>query len=223
MAKWDIKDGFWHLNAKTGDEWNFAYVLPQPPGEPVKIVVPMSLQMGWVESPPYFCTATETSSNIATKYCKTEIGTLPIHKFDDLISGDDAVGELPETPVTNKLMRYLIEVYVDDFMAIVIPTTRQDVTHVGRAVMHGIHNIFLADDSNANDPISKNKLMKGEGAMSTAKTILGFDFDGIEKTMWLEPAKRSQLLTILHSWIRTSKHSANGIPFKEFKSVLAKI
>jgi hypothetical protein len=24
MAKWDIKDGFWRLNAKTGDEWNFA-------------------------------------------------------------------------------------------------------------------------------------------------------------------------------------------------------
>jgi hypothetical protein len=42
MAKWDIKDGFWRLDAKTGDEWNFTYVLPQPPGEPVKIVVPSS-------------------------------------------------------------------------------------------------------------------------------------------------------------------------------------
>ncbi len=61
MAKWDIKDGFWRLDAKTGDKWNFTYVLPQPPGEPVKIVVLLSLQMGWVESPPYFCAATETS------------------------------------------------------------------------------------------------------------------------------------------------------------------
>jgi hypothetical protein len=43
MAKWDIKDGFWSLDANTGDEWNFAYVLPQPPGELVKIVVPTSL------------------------------------------------------------------------------------------------------------------------------------------------------------------------------------
>ena len=41
--------------------------------------------------------------------------------------------------------------------------------------------------------------------------------------MWLETAKRDQLLTILHSWIRTSKRSAQGIPFKEFESVLAKI
>jgi hypothetical protein len=89
--------------------------------------------------------------------------------------------------------------------------------------MHRIHDVFPADDNNANDPISKNKLMKGEGAMSTTKTILGFDFDGMEKTMWLEFAKRNQLLMILHSWIQTSKRSAHGIPFKEFESVLAKI
>ncbi len=108
-------------------------------------------------------------------------------------------------------------------MAIVIPITQHNVTHFGRAVMHGIHNIFPADDNNANNPISKNKLMKGEGAMSTMKTILGFKFDREKKTMWLESAKRDQLLLILHSWIRTSKRSAHSIPFKEFESVLAKI
>lgn len=223
MAKWDIKDGFWRLDANEGDEWNFAYVLPQPPGEPIKIVIPTSLQMGWVESPPYFCVATETSRDIATTYCETEIGTLPSHKFDKHVSDNDATRELPDTPLTNKRMRYLIEVYVDDFMAIVIPTTKEDVTHVGRAVMHGIHDVFPADDNDANDPISEKKLLKREGEMSTTKTLLGFDFDGIEKTMWLESAKRDQLLTILHSWIKTSERSTNGIPFKEFESVVAKI
>jgi hypothetical protein len=89
--------------------------------------------------------------------------------------------------------------------------------------MHGIHDVFPADDNNANDPIFKNKLMKGEGAMLTTKTILGFDFDGVEKTMWLESTKRDHHLMILHSWIRTSEHSTHGIPFKEFGSVLAKI
>jgi len=29
MAKWDIKDGFWRLDCAKGEEWNFAYVLPQ--------------------------------------------------------------------------------------------------------------------------------------------------------------------------------------------------
>jgi hypothetical protein len=153
------------------------------------------------ESPPYFCTATKTSHNIATTYCKTKMGTLPSHKFDDLVSVDDAVGKLLDTPATNKHMQYLIEVYVDNFMAIVIPTTRHDITHVGRVVMHKIHEVFPTDDNNANTPVSKNKLLKGEGVMSTTKTILGFDFDGVEKTMWLESAKRDQLLMILHSWI----------------------
>ena len=27
MAKWDIKDGFWRMDCKKGEEYNFAYVL----------------------------------------------------------------------------------------------------------------------------------------------------------------------------------------------------
>jgi hypothetical protein len=61
MAKFDIKDSFWQLVCATGEEWKFAYVLPQPHGEPVCLVVPDSLQMGWVESPAYFCVASETA------------------------------------------------------------------------------------------------------------------------------------------------------------------
>ena len=40
MAKWDIKDGFWRLDCQQDEEWNFAYVLPQKEGMPVKLVVP---------------------------------------------------------------------------------------------------------------------------------------------------------------------------------------
>ena len=58
MAKWDIKDGFWRIDCKQDEEWNFVYVLPQPEGEPIGLVIPTSLQMGWVESHPYFCAAT---------------------------------------------------------------------------------------------------------------------------------------------------------------------
>ncbi len=54
MSKWDIKDGFWRMDCATGEEWNFAYVLPQEDGMPTTLVVPTSLQMGWVKSPPLF-------------------------------------------------------------------------------------------------------------------------------------------------------------------------
>ena len=53
MAKWDVKDGFWQMVAARGAEWNFCFVLPQEPGKPLKIVKPTSLQMGWLESPPF--------------------------------------------------------------------------------------------------------------------------------------------------------------------------
>jgi hypothetical protein len=223
MAKWDIKDGFWRLDTQAGDKWNFTYVLPQAPGEPVKIVVPSSLQMGWVESPPYFCAATETSHDIAMQYCETKLGTLKKHKFDALVAGHATMVELPETYETQQHMQYLIEVYIDDFMALDIPTSKEEVTHVGRAIMHGIHDVFPEHENDTTNPIAKNKLFKGKGQMSTTKMLLGFDFNGKDKTMWLETAKRDQLLTILHSWIRTSERSTQGIPFKEFESVLAKI
>jgi hypothetical protein len=71
MAKWDIQDGFWHLNCQHSEEWNFSYVLPQPAGAPTRLVVPTSLRMVWVESPPYFCSASETAHVVAVEYIET--------------------------------------------------------------------------------------------------------------------------------------------------------
>jgi len=63
MAKWDIKDGFWRMDCEKG------------------------LQMGWVESPPYFCAATETARDITSDYCDTPVGSLPHHKFAKHVMG----------------------------------------------------------------------------------------------------------------------------------------
>ena len=95
MAKWDLKDGFWRMMCEEGEEWTFAYVLPQRAGEPIKLVMPTSLQMGWVESPPYFCTAYETAWDIAMEYANTKVGSLPEHKFTHYTQGDDKATLLP--------------------------------------------------------------------------------------------------------------------------------
>jgi hypothetical protein len=89
--------------------------------------------------------------------------------------------------------------------------------------MTGIHDMFPADKIDSNDPISEKKLRQLDGEYSTTKTILGFDFNGDEKTIWLEEAKRAHLLTVLHGWIRASKSGTSSIPFKEFETVVAKI
>ncbi len=58
FAKWDIKDGFWHLIVSEEDAWNFCYVLPRlNEDDPIEIIQPTCLQMGWSKLPPLFCMA----------------------------------------------------------------------------------------------------------------------------------------------------------------------
>ena len=113
MAKWDIKDGFWRLDCEEGEEWNFSYVLPNPyANAPVELVVPTSLQMGWIESPPYFCAASETARDVAAQYAETTIGTLPDHKFLSYTNTSTDFEMLP--PVGDNELKYIMEVYMDD-------------------------------------------------------------------------------------------------------------
>jgi hypothetical protein len=188
MANWYIKDGFWRMDCAMGEEWNFAYVLPREDRMPTTLVVPTSLQMGWVESPPYFCTAMETLRDIATEYTKTKLNSLPPHKFEKVVLGAPEYQALPEAGNSSVGFAYIVKVYVDNFMSLVIPVSREQLRHIANAIMHGIHDVFPPDEVDSNDPISEKKLTKGEGRYKTRKTLLGFDFDGEGKTMWLKSA-----------------------------------
>ena len=39
-------------------------------------------QMGWVESPPYFCAASETGRDVAEQYAELPLGTQESHKLE---------------------------------------------------------------------------------------------------------------------------------------------
>ena len=84
----------------------------------------------------------------------------------------------------------MVEVYVDDLMSLVIPVSQEQLRHVATAVMTGIHDVFPKDAIDSNDSISEKKLIKQEGRYATLKMLLGFDFNGTAKMMWLEAAKR---------------------------------
>eukprot|EP00956_Cyclotella_meneghiniana_P034528 scaffold105814_cov64-Cyclotella_meneghiniana.AAC.1 len=178
LAKFDIKDGFWRLSCETGEEWNFCYVLPQEEGEPTRLVVPTSLQMGWVESPPYFCAASETARDVATQYVETKVGSLQGHKFEKYTMENEAVKNLP-VQGDNDDLRYFVDVYVDDFIPMAIATSQEQLRHVANAVMQGIHDVFPACEIDENDPISLKKLKKLEGEWALVKDVLGFTFDGL--------------------------------------------
>jgi hypothetical protein len=142
MAKWDIKDGFWHMDCAKREGWNFMYVLPQPEGVPKQLVIPISLQIGSVESPPYFCTATETVRDIAMEYINTPVASLPYHKLTKYIIGNQDFNALPESTEQSTGFVYMAEVYVDNFMSLVIPMSKAQLCHAATAMMIGIHNVF---------------------------------------------------------------------------------
>lgn len=64
-----------------GKEWNFKYLLPQYNQKSAMLIVSNSLEIGWIKSPTYFCTALETACNIATQYIETLIGSPTVHKL----------------------------------------------------------------------------------------------------------------------------------------------
>ena len=183
MAKWDIKDGFWRMDCEGREEWNFAYVLPQEEGKLVQIVLPTLLQMGWVESPPYFCAAIEMAQDVAIEYIETLVNLLRPHKFHKYVVGDVDHETLPESHNSDNRFLYIVEVYVDDFISLVIPVSWEQLQQVTAAIIMGIHDVFPPDANNSNDPISEKKLRAQEGLYLMCKTLLGFDFDGTAKTM----------------------------------------
>jgi hypothetical protein len=83
--------------------------------------MPNSLQMGWVESAPYFCTASKTARDVAVEYIKTKVGTLPEHKFAQWAEANKT--NFNATTTDQGQLRYFIEVYVDNFIACIIPTS----------------------------------------------------------------------------------------------------
>ena len=222
MAKWDIKDGFWRLDCEQGEEWNFAYVLPPRPGLPTQLVIPTSLQMGWIESPPYFCAASETARDVAEQYMQLPIGSLQPHKFLPLTELVNDINDLPQYHADND-WRFMLEVYMDDYIGLAIPTSRAQLQHYANSIMYGIHDIFPPSADDDEDPISLKKLRKKDGSWALVKDILGLTFNGDDKTVWLENDKRDAILTVINGWIRHGAQRNFGIPFHEFRSIISKI
>jgi hypothetical protein len=119
-------------------------------------------------------------------------------------------------------MQYLLEVYMDDFIDVVIPVCQKDLDHVAVATMSGIHDVFPPAPTPATDPISEKKLARGDGAWANVKEILGMTFDGTDKTIWLAEEKRDALLARLKIWIRKASRRI-GIAFEEFRTTLSKL
>ena len=81
-AKADIKDGFYRLFLRALDCLRLALVLPKYKDEPQLIGIPMACTMGWVQSPPTFCTMSETVCDLANQRFRDSPVHAPPHRLE---------------------------------------------------------------------------------------------------------------------------------------------
>ena len=220
FSKIDIKDGFWRMSVSKEDAWNFAYVLPtqakNTPIDDIEIVVPTALQMGWTESPPLFCSATETARDIVHTIITTH-RNLPPHPLEHFLLPPLAnnPNNTPTHPCTN------LEVYVDDFFVGTNCQTESHLLHLSRALLHGIHAIFpppnITGHSGA-DPISVKKLEQGDGRWHHEKELLGWICNGADYTIRLPNEKATKYIKAIKKLM-----SHTNVPLKSFQKVTGKL
>ena len=114
----------------------------------------------------------------------------------------------------------LIEVYVDDFAPMLQTHSYDEVVHITRALLHAINDIFPPPDltnSHLAHPISIKKLIE-EGAWSTEKELLGWVFNGVERTISITDEKYTKLLTQLNALINQPR-----VQLKHFEKLKGKL
>ena len=153
------------------DACNFAYVLPpKTPVQPLdktEIVVPHALQMGWTESPPFFCAATETGQDVIEQFYNQETN-IPQHPLETHLTKEISTITSTPPPVTATA----IEVYVDNFIAATNNGTQKHIEHLARSMLHRIHCIFPPPSVThhpGEDPIAMKKLLQKEGMFQHVK------------------------------------------------------
>ena len=220
FCKLDIKDGYWRMVVSDKDAWHFCYMITPEPSTPIEdilIVVPHSLQMGWRESPPYFCAATETARDVIQNMFVT-LPPLPHHPLEEKMYASTTVPNVIPPP---ELQTEFIEVYVDDFCAGTNVLTNSHLQQLSRAMLHGIHSVFpppSISGHDGHDPVSIKKLDEGEGVWSFTKELLGWTFSGNTFTMQLSQEKIKTIIELIKD---ASKQ--NSITLKQFQKIAGKL
>ena len=85
MMKIDIADGFYRIPLNINNIPKLGSLFPVREREEPLVTFPLVLPMGWVNSPPAFCVATETSADIANAFIWSREEPKS-HPLDDMAS-----------------------------------------------------------------------------------------------------------------------------------------
>ncbi len=80
----------------------------------------------------------------------------------------ESYSDFPDITREHDTFHYFIEVYINNFMSLIIPVSKSQLLHSVTAIMTGIYNVFHAKNAdNGEDPLSEKKLLKQEGQEDT--------------------------------------------------------
>jgi hypothetical protein len=145
--KVDVADGFYRVNLNTSQSLSLACLLPTAEHEPQLVAVPLALPMGWVESPPYFCAATETIADLAnSRLSRRQVpnhrleheaipSTLPVPHQNVPLAVFQPSQRMRKSPIGT------IDVFVDDFLGLA-QGTEQRRRHITRVLLHTIDEVL---------------------------------------------------------------------------------
>jgi hypothetical protein len=212
LAKIDLADGYYHVSLSPTAALGLAVVIPTDiPGDPPLIAIPLTLPMGWAQSPPYFCAFSETVTNLANH------ADLPKHTHP-LLSDTQLSPAAPHTTYPQHFQPQAVtlgqldtprlqytDVYIDDF--IVIAQQPQHLPAMNR-LMHSLTMVFHdPPHTTRRQTISTSKIAKGDAAFATQKRILGWDIDTTSMTLSLPEHRLASITTLLDTMVRQQRTS----------------
>jgi hypothetical protein len=176
-------------------------MLPHGEDEPPLVAFPLVLPMGWTESPPTFCTTTETVVDLANAYLGRwdpprhpleGAASQPPTRFDDRPilynrvprSGNAPTArvthllELPERRKSTPALKYA-DVYVDDEI-LLCPGAPDQLDRYRRIFLPINDLVFRPNDSleeNRRELIPLKKISSGDACLSTCHQVLGWVID----------------------------------------------
>jgi len=226
FIKIDIADGFYRVWLRLEDIPKLAVTIPNLPGEPPLVALPLALPMGWTQSPPYFCAVTETIADLANLRLHKRRRPPP-HRLEGLANTPTPTPDEPSPPsihapctpfppanplvYKHRRMLATCDVFVDDFIG-AAQGSHQRLTTVRRNLLAAIDDVFrplMPDDPpTRTEPISTKKLLQGDAAWETRKKILGWILDSVAMTITLPPRRLQRLTTLLDAIPPTRKRLA---------------
>ena len=236
MLKLDLSDGFYRVRLRAEDIPTLGVAFPVGPGEDPLVALPLTLPMGWTESPPYFCNATETAVDLINLHASPSwdpprhplelaAGTQPPQDGRHCITAPTPTfsppSRLPAPPQLPPAQRRhhrrplaYGDVFVDDEILLAHGTLSQ-LHCFKRQALHINDWIFRANDPHDNptvrkEPISESKLVKGDACWSTTNVILGWTLDTLRGTIELPAHRKLRLHEILTETLQRKRVSVQS-------------